>query len=68
MALDRFLFAPVLLAVAVYTTPPRRAEPPASQVPVPAPAAPGSLTTVSAHALAPVRPLRVGPSHPGSVR
>jgi hypothetical protein len=68
VALYRFLFAPVLLAVAVLTTSPRRAHPPAASpapVPVQAHGAPGPLLTVPAHA--PARVARVGPSHPGSV-
>jgi hypothetical protein len=65
VALYRFLFAPVLLAVAVLTTSPRRAAPP------PAPRAQvaavvGPATAAPAHA--PTRASRVGQSHPGTVR
>jgi hypothetical protein len=68
VALYRFLFAPVLLAVAVLTTSPRRAPHP--------PPAPPELTAVASPALVPAHardhgpvrePSRVGPSHPGSV-
>ena len=64
MALYRFLFAPVLLAVAVLTTSPRRAPqhaPPSRPQAVEAPA-------MAAPAHAPARESRVGPSRPGSVR
>jgi hypothetical protein len=62
VALYRFLFAPVLLAVAVLTTSPRRAVPPAPHV-----AAAPQLTAVpTAHT--PERAPRAVSSHPATVR
>ena len=66
MALYRFLFAPVLLAVAVLTTSPRRAPQP-QHAPLFKPQA-AEAPAMSAPAHAPVRTSRVGPSHPGSGR
>lgn len=65
MALYRFLFAPVLLAVAVLTTSPA----PRSRAPHPAP--PPEVVETAAvlgPAHAPGGGVRVAASHPGSVR
>jgi hypothetical protein len=65
VALYRFLFAPVLLAVAVLTTSPRRAQPPPA-APAEARTTAGAVMTAPAHG--PARVSRVGGSHPGTVR
>jgi hypothetical protein len=65
VVLYRFLFAPVLLAVAVLTTSPARRASPAPRPPhraAPADVAPAFSPRD------PARDPRVGPSHPGSVR
>jgi hypothetical protein len=63
VALYRFLFAPVLLAVAVFTTSPKRAPQPRTAPQVQAVMGPRTTAT-----RAPAAPSRVAPSRPGSVR
>jgi hypothetical protein len=66
VALYRFLFAPVLLAVAVLTSSPRRAQPAAHVAPVRPPAV--EAPAMAARTPASTQDSRVAPSHPGTVR